>query len=131
MTHFHAHVVSMNGCVGVGACVIASTDGYGITNTDAYVNASVAVYVIVISYLFAGVFVAAYMVACLNAEVDVYVSVNVTGTVCVDVDVVTNMAVYMGKTARYLANIVKIVFWWPFSAFLVLFPFWCTVGALT
>ena len=40
------------------------------------------------------VVVAAYMGACLKTEVDVnaYVSVNVTGTVCVDIDVVTNMA---------------------------------------
>ena len=106
-THFDAHVVSIYGCVVVGACVIARTDGYGIANTDAYVNASVAVYVIAVSYSFAVVVVAAYMGACLNTEVDAYVSVNVT--VCVDVDVVTNMAVYMGKTARFLAKIVNIV----------------------
>ena len=30
-THFYAHFVSMYGCVGVGTCVIASKDGYGIT----------------------------------------------------------------------------------------------------
>ena len=90
----------------MGTCVIASTGGYGITNTEAYVKASVAVYVIVVSYLFAGVFVAAYLGASLNTEVDVdaFVSVNVTGTVCVDFDVVTNMVVYMGKTARLLNN---------------------------
>ena len=66
-------------------------------------------YVIVVSYLFTGVVVAAYMGACLNTDVNTYVSGNVTGAVCVDVDVVTNVAVYMGKTARFLPKTVKIV----------------------
>ena len=56
-----------------------------------------------VSYLFAGVVVAAYMGACLNTEVDVdaYVSVNVTETVGVDVDAITNMAVYMDKRRTF------------------------------